>query len=164
MDHEWEELQLYKNLTELVLHGLNLHRDQFFETNDVAALVRKSRDPVELDIDELYDSLLTEVARILVEIQKLNMADPEDRSALWLDQERTRVEEDVRSTYKRVDALTRTGELSAVAADSAPRLLTLPCRRLLGIFRYMPSGVVPIWMLLLHWDRPICHWSASVAF
>jgi hypothetical protein len=71
VDHEWEELQLYKNLTELVLHGLNLHRDQFFETNDVAALVRKSRDPVELDIDELYDSLLTEVARILVEIQKI---------------------------------------------------------------------------------------------
>jgi len=46
------------------------------------------------------------------------MADPEDRSALWLDQERARIEEDARSTSKRVDALIRTGKLSAVAATS----------------------------------------------
>ena len=183
-----EVLHLYENATELILHGLNLHRDQLFETTDVAALVRKSRSPVELDIDEgyerhvktlyaaivefttragdkrlapeiadrvyamrdvasdivqavksvkhlrknilrytirpqnvvteLYDGLRTEIARIVVEIRKLDMADPEDRSALWLDQERARIEEDARSTSKRVDALIRTGKLSAVAATS----------------------------------------------
>ena len=69
-------------------------------------------------VTELYDGLRTEIARIVVEIRKLDMADPEDRSALWLDQERARIEEDARSTSKRVDALIRTGKLSAVAATS----------------------------------------------
>lgn len=183
-----EVLHLYENAIELILHGLNLHRDQVFSTNDVAALVRKSRSPVELDIGEgyerhvktlyaaivefttragdkrldpeiadrvyamrdvatdivqavksvkhlrknilrytirpqrvvteLYDGLRTEIARIVIEVRKLGMAAPEDRSALWLDQERARIEEDARSTSKRVDALIRNGELSAVAATS----------------------------------------------
>lgn len=183
-----EVLHLYENAIELILRGLNLHRDQVFSTNDVAALVRKSRSPVELDIDEdyerhvktlyaaivefttragdkrlapdiadrvyamrdvasdivqavksvkhlrknilrytirpqrvvteLYDGLRTEIARIVIEVRKLGMAAPEDRSALWLDQERARIEEDARSTSKRVEALIRNGELSAVAATS----------------------------------------------
>lgn len=183
-----EVLHLNENATKLIVHGLNLHRDQLFATDDVAALVRQSRRPVELDIDEgyerhvktlysaivefttragdkrlapeiadrvyamrdvasdivqavksvkhlrknilrytirpqsvvteLYDGLRTEIARILVEIRKLGLADAEDRSALWLDQERARIAEDARSTSRRVDALIRKGELSAVAATS----------------------------------------------
>jgi len=69
-------------------------------------------------VTELYDGLRTEIARIVVEIRKLDMANPEDRSALWLDQESAQIEEDARATSKRVDALIRSGELSAVAATS----------------------------------------------
>lgn len=183
-----EVLHLYENATALILHGLNLHRDQIFTADDVAAVVRASRSPVEIDIDEdyerhvktlysaivefttragdkrlapeiaervyalrdvasdivqavksvkhlrknilrytirpqsvvteLYDGLRTEIARIVLEVRKLGMADPENRSALWLDQERARIEEDARSTSNRIDALIRNGELSAAAATS----------------------------------------------
>ncbi|SMX25615.1 Na/Pi cotransporter family protein [Boseongicola aestuarii] len=183
-----EVFHLYENAVELILHGLNLHRDRVFTTDDVAGLVRKSRSPLELDLDEgyerrvktlysgiveftsragdkrfapdiaervyalrdvasdivqavksvkhlrknilrytvrpegatteLYDDLRTEIARITVEIRKLGLAEPEDRSALWLDQERAQIEEDARSTSKRVDALIRSRELSPAAATS----------------------------------------------
>ena len=183
-----EVSHLYDNATELILHGLNLHRDQIFAAEDVAALVRKSRRPLELDLTEayerrvktlysgiveftsrvgdkqvapdiaerifalrdvasnivqavksikhlrknvlrytvrpqgvtteLYDDLRTQIARIAIEIKKLSLAEPEDRSALWLDQERARIEEDARSTTNRVGALIRKGELSPAAATS----------------------------------------------
>jgi phosphate:Na+ symporter len=183
-----EVLHLYENATELILHGLNLHRDEVFQTSDVAGLVRKSRRLLELDLNEgyehrvktlysgiveftsragvkstdqditeriyalrdvasdvvqavksikhlrknlirytvrsqgaateLYDGLRTEIARIAIEIRKLGLAKPEDRSALWLDQERARIEEDARSTSMRVDALIRDGKLSPAAATS----------------------------------------------
>lgn len=183
-----ELLHLYDNATELILNGLNLHREQIFATEDVAGMVRKSRTPIELDIDEgyehrvktlysaivefttraggkrlapeiadrvyalrdiasdivkavksvkhlrknilkyttreqgavteLYDGLRTEIARIVVEIQKLGLTAPEDRSALWLDQERVQVEDAARATTERVDELIRSGELRAAAATS----------------------------------------------
>ena len=183
-----EVLHLYENAAELILHGLNLHRDQVFSTDDVAGLVRKSRRPLELDLNEgyerrvktlysgivevtwragdkrlapeiadriytlrdvasnivqavksikhlrknilrytvrpqgatteLYDELRTQIARVAVEIRKLGLAEPEDRSTLWLDQERARIEEDARSTSRRVDTLIRKGELSPAAATS----------------------------------------------
>ncbi len=183
-----EVLHLYDNASELILHGLNLHRQQIFETENIAEAVRESRTPLELDIDdgyerrvktlysaivefttragekrlapdiadrvyalrdvasdivqavksvkhlrknilryttrpqgtvtELYDGLRTEIARIAVEIRKLDLAAPEDRSALWLDQERVQIEEASRSTTERVDTLIRGGELSAAAATS----------------------------------------------
>jgi phosphate:Na+ symporter len=183
-----EVLHLYENAAELILHGLNLHREQIFSTDDIAGTVRKSRVLIELDIDaayetrvktlysaivefttraggkrlapeitdrvyalrevasdivqavksvkhlrknvlryttrpegavtELYDSLRTEIARIAVEIRKLGLSAPEDRSALWLDQERVQVEEAARRTTDRVDELIRSGELSATAATS----------------------------------------------
>lgn len=183
-----EVLHLYENAAELILHGLNLHRDQVFATDDVAGLVRKSRSPLELDLNEgyerrvktlyscivefasrageerispdsadriytlrdvasnivqavksikhlrknilrytvhpqgattgLYDELRTEIARIAIEIRKLGLAEPKDRSTLWLDQERARIEEDARLTSKRIDTLIRKGELNPAAATS----------------------------------------------
>jgi phosphate:Na+ symporter len=183
-----ELLHLYENAAELILHGLNLHRDQVFSTEDVAGLVRKSRHPLELDLNEgyerriktlysgiveftsragdkrldpgvadriytlrdvasnivqavksikhlrknilrytvrpqgcttvLYDDLRTQIARVTIEIRKLGLAEPEDRSTLWLDQERARIEQDARSTSRRVDTLIRKGELSPAAATS----------------------------------------------
>ena len=183
-----EVRHLYDNAMELILHGLNLHRDEVFKTADIAETVRKSRVPFDLDIEEryerrvktlysaivefttrvgdkrlgpdiadrvyalrdvasdivqavksvkhlrknvlrytvrpqgavteLYDGLRTEIARIVAEIQKLDLAEPEDRSALWLDQERAQIEDDARSTTRRIDALIRKGELKADAATS----------------------------------------------
>jgi phosphate:Na+ symporter len=183
-----EVLHLYENAAELILHGLNLHRDEIFASDDLARTVGASRRIIDLDLDEryelrvkslysaivefttragnkrlppdisdrvytlrdvargivqavksvkhlrknilryttrpqgavteLYDDLRTEIARIAVEIRKLGMAAPEDRSALWLDQERAEIEEAARSTTARVDALIRSGELSATAATS----------------------------------------------
>ena len=69
-------------------------------------------------VTELYDGLRTEVARIAVEIRNLGLAAPEDRSTLWLDQERVQVEDAARSTTERVDALIRGRELSPTAATS----------------------------------------------
>jgi len=69
-------------------------------------------------VTELYDGLRTEIARIVVEIRKLGLAEPEERSALWLDQERAQIEDDAHSTSRRIDALIREGELSPLAATS----------------------------------------------
>lgn len=67
---------------------------------------------------ELYDALRTEIARIIVEVRKLEQSDPEERSALWLDQERAQIEDDTRTTNRRVDDLIRQGKLGAGAATS----------------------------------------------
>ncbi|MDD9717493.1 Na/Pi symporter [Dinoroseobacter sp. PD6] len=183
-----EVLHLYDNAAELILHGLNLHRDEVYAAEDVGALVRKCRKPLDLDLTEgydrrvktlysgiveyttragdkrtppdiaeriyalrdvsaeivravkavkhlrknvlrytvrpqgatteLYDELRTQIARIAVEIRKLDRAAPEDRSTLWLEQERARIEEDALSTSRRVDALIRKGVLTPAAATS----------------------------------------------
>ena len=183
-----EVRHLFENATELSLHGLNLHRHETFDTDDIAATVRRSRKAMEVDLDEgyerrvktlysaivefttrvgeqrldqditerinalrtvsddlvkvvksvkhlrknvlrfttrkqgtvteLYDGLRTEIARIAVEIQRLESRDPEDRSALWLDQERAQIEDDALSTTRRVEDLIRQGELTPAAATS----------------------------------------------
>ncbi|MCK0142774.1 Na/Pi symporter [Aliiroseovarius sp. F20344] len=69
-------------------------------------------------ITDLYDQLRTEIARILVEINKLDLADPEDRSSLWLDQERVQVLSDAQDTNHRIDVLIRNHELEAIVATS----------------------------------------------
>ena len=172
----------------MILHGLTLHGEQVFSTDDVAGTVRRSRTLIEFDFDEayehrvktlysaivefatraadkrldpeianrvyvlrdvsrdivqavksvkhlrkntlryttrpqgavteLYDGLRTEIARIAVEIRKLGLIATEDRSALWLDQERVHVEDAARLTTQRVDALIRSGDLSPAAATS----------------------------------------------
>jgi phosphate:Na+ symporter len=183
-----EVLHLYDNATELIFHGLNLHRSRVFAAADIADVVRRSRTPIELDIDEryehkiktlhaaivefttragdqrlapeiadriyalrdvaggivkavksvkhlrknvnryttrhqgkitdLYDGLRTEVARIIVELRRFDLAPEEERSVLWLDQERVQLEEDARTSAYRVEALIRNGEINASAATS----------------------------------------------
>src|SRR6056297_196298 len=183
-----EVLHLYDNATELILHGLNLHRHEIFESANIAETVRKSRTASDLDIEEryerrvktlysaivefttragdkrlppeiaqrvydlrdvasdivqavksvkhlrknvlrytvrpegavteLYDGLRTEIARILLEIRKLEQTDPEDRSSLSLDQEHAQIEEDARSTTRHIDRLIRAGKLKPDAATS----------------------------------------------
>ena len=183
-----EVLHLYQNAVDLILQGLNLHRDQVYETDNVERTVRGSRTRIEIDIDDgyqrrvktlysaivdftsrsgvqrlspemadriyelrdvaadivqavksvkhlrknvlryttkpqgavtrLYDGLRGEIARILTEVHKLELAAPEERTVLWLDQERVMVEEDERLANRRVDDLIRTGELKADQATS----------------------------------------------
>jgi phosphate:Na+ symporter len=67
---------------------------------------------------DLYNELRIEIARILVEIDKLDRADPEHRSRLWLEEERTRVESDQENTNQRIGALIRNGKISADAGTS----------------------------------------------
>ena len=69
-------------------------------------------------VTELYDGLRTEIARILTSVEKLNTADPEDRSALWLDQELAQIEADAQNTSRRIDVFIRTGDLKPDAATS----------------------------------------------
>ncbi|MDU8928009.1 Na/Pi symporter [Alisedimentitalea sp. MJ-SS2] len=69
-------------------------------------------------VTDLYNVLRTEIARILVEIRKLDLADPEDRSSLWLDQERIQVESDARATNSAVETLIRNHDLDAFMATS----------------------------------------------
>ena len=69
-------------------------------------------------ITDLYNQLRIEIARILVEIRTLDLADPEDRSSLWLDQERVQVESDAQDTNNRIETLIRNHELDATAATS----------------------------------------------
>lgn len=69
-------------------------------------------------MSDLYNELRTQIARILVEINRLEQADPERRSRLWLEEERTHVESDHQSTNVRIGALIRTGKIGADAATS----------------------------------------------
>ena len=69
-------------------------------------------------VTALYDRLRTEIARIVVEIDKLGETPPERRSALWLDQERAQIEDDVQKSSARIDRMIRSGDLSPAAATS----------------------------------------------
>lgn len=183
-----EVLHLYDNSVVLILHGLNLHRETLYSSQNIAETVRNSRSATDFDIEdeyerrvktlysaivefstrasdkhlaqdvseriyalrdsageivravksvkhlrkninryttnpqgivtELYDGLRTELARIVVEIHKIAQAEPENRSALWLDQERAQIEQDANSTARRIDDLIRSRQLSATAATS----------------------------------------------
>lgn len=69
-------------------------------------------------ISELYNGLRVEIARILVELHKLDQSDPEDRSSLWLDEERIQINKDRKTTFNRVEKLIRSGEIDAQTATS----------------------------------------------
>ena len=67
---------------------------------------------------QLYDGLRTEVARIASEIHALSRTDSEERSALWLDQERVQIEKDAHATAQRIDGLIRDSVLTPGSATS----------------------------------------------
>lgn len=69
-------------------------------------------------VTELYDGLRTEIARVVVEIRKLGLVPPQQRSALTLDQDRAQIEDAARSSTRRVGELIRRGDLSPAAATS----------------------------------------------
>jgi phosphate:Na+ symporter len=69
-------------------------------------------------VTDLYNGLRIEIARIMVEIHKLDQADPENRSSLWLDQERLQVEDDARITNESIEQLIRNRKLNASQATS----------------------------------------------
>lgn len=69
-------------------------------------------------ITELYDQLRIEIARILVEIHKLDVSGPDERSSLWLDHERVQVASDSKDTNNRIEELIRNHALNAVMATS----------------------------------------------
>lgn len=66
----------------------------------------------------LYNTLRTELARILVEIHKMDTEPSESRSSLWLEEERARVKRDKSLTNQRVAKLMRKGALSPAVATS----------------------------------------------
>ncbi|NNF23484.1 MAG: Na/Pi cotransporter family protein [Rhodobacteraceae bacterium] len=183
-----EVFHLYENASELILHGLNLHRHEVCASDSIADTVRQSRRATDIDIEEryehrvktlyaaivdyasragsrrydpeitdriyslrdvasnavqavksvkhlrknilryttrpqgtvteIYDGLRTEIARIVFQINKLSETGADDRSALWLEQERAQIEEDAKSTTHRIDKLIRAGELNTTAATS----------------------------------------------
>ncbi|SMX48108.1 Na/Pi cotransporter family protein [Maliponia aquimaris] len=51
-----EVRHLYDNATEVIFHGLNLHRNDIFASGNIAETVRKSRRAIELDIDQRYET------------------------------------------------------------------------------------------------------------
>ncbi|MBS9716485.1 Na/Pi cotransporter family protein [Pseudohalocynthiibacter aestuariivivens] len=67
---------------------------------------------------DLYNGLRTEIGRILAEIQRLDLAEPEDRSQLWLDEEAAQVESDSVNSTRVVEELIREGQMDADAATS----------------------------------------------
>jgi phosphate:Na+ symporter len=203
-----EVMHLYENAVEIIVQGLNLHRHEIYETDNIADTVRRSRRAIDLDIDydyerrvkslyaaivdfssragskrlppdqteriyalrdvasqivqavkavkhlrknvnhyttrqqgtvtELYDGLRTEIARIVVEIHKLGLADPEARSTLWLDQEWAQVEEDSHAATQKIDRLIRDRKIGAGAATSFLNDASYgysAMRRLIGVAR-----------------------------
>ncbi len=69
-------------------------------------------------VTELYDSLRTDIARVLVEIERLDRAAPESRSRLWLDDELQNVDVNYKHTNARIEDLIRSDKMSAEVATS----------------------------------------------
>ena len=64
---EKETRHLYENAVELITHGLNLHRRKLFAAEDVAALVRTSREPFDFDLDATYENRVKTLYSAIVE-------------------------------------------------------------------------------------------------
>ena len=69
-------------------------------------------------VTELYNDLRTEIARILVELHKLNQTAPGERSGLWLDEERIQIKKDKENAIRNIESLIRAGEIDAQTATS----------------------------------------------
>ena len=179
---------LYANATELIVHGLNLHRHRLYAVDDVGDYVASAREVFDLDFDatyeqrvkvlyaeilrfvshrsagevpqdttqrlsqlreaaehivravkevkhmrgntsrftaadhgaatRLYNTLRTQLARILIELEDLARADPEERSVLWLEEERERIRHEKRIDRLLVEELIRRGEIDPHTATS----------------------------------------------
>jgi phosphate:Na+ symporter len=69
-------------------------------------------------VTDIYNGLRAEIARILIEINKLEQRDPEDRSTLWLEEERVQIERDRKNTTRMIEGLIRDGKIDAGVATS----------------------------------------------
>jgi phosphate:Na+ symporter len=67
---------------------------------------------------EAYNYLRTEVARILVELHQMSESNPEHRTALWLEGERTRVKGEKKMIANIVEGLIRDGTIDALTGTS----------------------------------------------
>lgn len=182
-----EVQRLYDHATEIIAHGLNLHRSRIMGASDLAQVVSDSRQIIDFDLDEryeervkslhaaiiefttrtsqnlhgkdaetvyrmrdiggkivesvkaikhlrknvnkfttrdtgqmreLYNEMRLEIAGILREIHRLQHADPDDRTTLWLDETQGGLEDDRRSLDRRIDALIRDEKVTAEQATS----------------------------------------------
>ncbi|MFN2320328.1 MAG: Na/Pi cotransporter family protein [Dermatophilaceae bacterium] len=179
---------LYANATELIVHGLNLHRHRLYADGDVETYVTGAREVFDIDFDatyeqrvkvlyaeilqfvshrsagslpddtaerlyqlreaaehivravkevkhmrgntsrftavdhgavtRIYNTLRTDLARILIELDELAKADPEERSVLWLEEERERIRHERRISRLLVEELIRMGEIDPHTATS----------------------------------------------
>ncbi|WP_235871416.1 Na/Pi cotransporter family protein [Shimia sediminis] len=66
----------------------------------------------------LYNAIRAEIARMLVEMDKVRNEEPDRRSALWLDEERVQAKRAYKDTIHVTEALIRDGSLSAAEATS----------------------------------------------
>jgi phosphate:Na+ symporter len=64
---EKETRHLYENAVELITHGLNLHRHKLFAAEDVAAMVRTSREPFDFDLDATYENRVKTLHSAIIE-------------------------------------------------------------------------------------------------
>ncbi len=69
-------------------------------------------------VTDLYNGLRTEIARILVELHKLDQVEPSERSRLWLDEERIQIKRARKNTTNKIEALIRSDEIDAQTATS----------------------------------------------
>jgi phosphate:Na+ symporter len=67
---------------------------------------------------EAYNYLRTEIARILVELNKMSESNPEHRTALWLEGERSRVKGEKKMIANIVEGLIRDGVIDALTGTS----------------------------------------------
>ena len=66
----------------------------------------------------LYNSLRVGLARVLVDLEELANEPPDERSVLWLEDERERVAGDKGAARQRVETLLRRGAVDAHVASS----------------------------------------------
>ena len=182
-----EVQRLYDHATEIIAHGLNLHRSRITGTSDLTDVVSDSRRIIEFDLDQryeervkslhaaivefttrtsqnlhgkdaetayklrdvsakvveavkaikhlrknvnrfttrdtgsmraLYNEMRMEIAEIMREIHRLQHADPEERTTLWLDEALAELETARRDLDRRVDTLIRDDSVTAEQATS----------------------------------------------
>ncbi len=62
-----ESLRLYDRAVEIIAHGLALHRQRLFSDEDLAALVRSSRRPFPVNVEQRYELSIKSIYSAIVE-------------------------------------------------------------------------------------------------